>query len=109
MLEEIRWQKDCLSQELKICIGKKVLIFVSKILFHSIIEFFVLNRILSDLAILYRFVLQNVKTKYYPTLVGIEPGPLDSKPACSPYPNWALACKTETLGSLYSHTLLILT
>ena len=34
------------------------------------IEFFVLNLILSDLAILYRFVLQNVKTKYYPTPSG---------------------------------------
>ena len=33
-------------------------------------EFFVLNLILSDLAILYRFVLQNVKAKYYPTPSG---------------------------------------
>ena len=33
-------------------------------------KFFVLNLILSDLAILYRFVLQNVKTKYYPTPSG---------------------------------------
>ena len=36
----------------------------------GILGFFVLNLILSDLAILYRFVLQNVKTKYYPTPSG---------------------------------------
>ena len=35
-------------------------------------------------------------------LVGIEPGPSDSKST-----NLTFACKTETFGSLYSHALLI--
>ena len=45
--------------------------------------------------------------------VGIEPGPLiisDSK-SNQHYPFWTkltFACKTETLGSLYSHVLLIM-
>ena len=44
--------------------------------------------------------------------VGIEPGPLiasDSKSNTIPfYTNLTFACKTETLGSLYSYALLIL-
>ena len=39
-------------------------------LFGALFGFFVLNLILSDLAILCRFMLQNVKTKYYPTPSG---------------------------------------
>ena len=39
-------------------------------------------------------------------LVGIEPGTSDFQ--VQHYPFWAFACKTETLGSLYSHALLIL-
>ena len=46
-------------------------------------------------------------------LVGIEPGPLINLWfQVQHYPFWAnlaFACKTETLGSLYSHALLILT
>ena len=45
-------------------------------------------------------------------LVGIEPGPLinlwfqvQHYPLCT---NWAFAYKTETLGSLYSHAILII-
>ena len=44
--------------------------------------------------------------------MGIEPGPLiasDSKSNTPFYTKLAFACKTETLGSLYSHALLILT
>ena len=44
--------------------------------------------------------------------VGIEPSPLINLWfQVQPYPlltNWAFACKTETLGSLYIHTLLII-
>ena len=43
--------------------------------------------------------------------VGIEPRPLiasDSKPNTFFYTNLTFACKTETLGSLYSHALLII-
>ena len=41
-------------------------------------------------------------------LVGIEPGPSDLKVHHYPfYTNLTFACKTETLGSLYSHALLI--
>ena len=43
--------------------------------------------------------------------VGIEPRPLitsDSKSNTPFYTNWVFACKTETLGSLYSHALLII-
>ena len=44
------------------------------------------------------------------TPMGIEPWPLiasDSIVKYSPfYTNWAFACKTETVGSLYSHALL---
>ena len=43
--------------------------------------------------------------------VGIEPGPLiasDSKSNTPPfYTNLTFGCNTETLGSLYSHALLI--
>ena len=41
-------------------------------------------------------------------LVGIEPLAFPS-PTCSFYTNLTFACNTETLGSLYSHALLILT
>ena len=45
--------------------------------------------------------------------VSIEPRPLMNlwfQVQYSPfYTNWAFACKTESLGSLYSHVLLILT
>ena len=43
-------------------------------------------------------------------LEGIESGPLitsDSKSITSFYTNLTFACKTETLGSLYNHALLI--
>ena len=43
-------------------------------------------------------------------LVGIEPRPLIASDSIQHYPFWAnltFACKTETLGSLYSHALLI--
>ena len=44
-------------------------------------------------------------------LVGIEPGPLINlwfQVQLSPfYTNLTFACKTDTLGSLYSHALLI--
>ena len=44
-------------------------------------------------------------------LVGIQPGPLIASDSKSNtylfYTNLTFACKTETLGSLYSHTLLI--
>ena len=44
------------------------------------------------------------------TLVSIEPLDLWSQVQHAPlYTNLALACKTETLSSLYSHALLILT
>ena len=36
-------------------------------------------------------------------------GPLISSPTCPLYTNLSLVCKTETLSSLYSHALLILT
>ena len=43
--------------------------------------------------------------------VGIESGPLIASKSKSNtillYTNWTFACKTETLGSLYSHALLI--
>ena len=43
-------------------------------------------------------------------LVGIEPLAQDSKSNMPLfYPNLTFACDTETLGSLYSHALLILT
>ena len=58
-------------------ITKSVLETCHKISQHQPIEFFVLSLILSDLAILYRFVLQNVKKHFTPPLVGIEPRPLD--------------------------------
>ena len=51
-----------------------------------LVEFFILNLILSDLAILYRFVLQNVKQNITPPLVGIEAGSLDSKSSILPLP-----------------------
>ena len=35
--------------------------------------------------------------------------PRIQSPACSPYPNCALPCKSKPLGTLYSHALLILT
>ena len=44
--------------------------------------------------------------------VGIEPGPLitsDSKSNTHFWTKLTFACKTETLGSLYSHALMILT
>ena len=37
--------------------------------------------------------------------MGIEPRPLQDYPL---WANWAFACKTETLGSLCSHALMIL-
>ena len=44
-------------------------------------------RLEPDIAILYRFVLQNVKTKYYPTPSGNRTrGPLDSKSSMLPLP-----------------------
>ena len=44
------------------------------------------------------------------TLVSIEPLDLWLQVQCAPlYTNLAFACKTETLNSLYSHALLILT
>ena len=50
--------------------------------------------------------------KMSPPQSGIEPWPLitsDSKVQHYPfYTNLTFACKTETLGSLYSHALLIL-
>ena len=45
----------------------------------DLIGFFVLNLILSDLAILCRLGLENLKQNITPPLMGIEPGPLDSK------------------------------
>ena len=52
--------------------------------------------------ILYRFVLQNVKTKYYSTPSGNRTrAPRFQVQHAPPTLDWALACKTETLGIHY--------
>ena len=67
-----------------------------------------MSLILSDLAILCRLGLQNFKNML--PLLGIEPGPLITFVQHSPFSaTWEFACKTETLGSLYTNALLILT
>ena len=70
------------------------------------VGFFVLNPILSDLAILCKFGLQNLEKNVAPS--GNRTRALWFQVEHYPfYTNLTFACKTETLGSLYSHALFI--